>query len=466
MDTFVGREEDIRNITGYLDFTSSNVQVVHIVGPPGFGKSTLAKQIGHNFLRKGVKVYYADIRAITDLDTVAEKIMLGIVDSMKYKVTFDRLEYWVQTQYSNTLVILDNCDEMFENHEKEFLGAIRKLALTSYKRSVRYILTSQKREADVGNYSQIHTVHNLSFEAASELLGQLAPSLTDVQKMQIAELTGNVPLALDVVGALFKLSQAPTAEEIIQGLKKNPVKTLSPPELLSNVDVCISLAYSFLTPELKELCVNLSQFPGSFDQFSASWIVSSGIDIEPQLNTLVRRSLLFNHHIQIRFHFHQLIREYFLLKTGGGKRCEELLQCFKSRFLSYFGYHLKHILEMSNSKLDFALTMLDADKHNFQCMFAMFTTAEQNNVTLYAVTTTLTAVQSKFLQLRFSDSEIYNILQNMLKAMESYSADEEASHESFLETYYQVVLQMLSVGKLLHIETHSLYIGNAHHKKK
>ena len=44
----------------------------------------------------------------------------------------------------------------------------------------------------------------------------------------------------------------------------------------------------------------------------------------------------------------------------------------------------------------------------------------------------------------------------MLKAMESYSAGEEAGHESFLETYYQVVLQMLSVGKLLHIETHSL----------
>ena len=45
VDTFVGREEDIRNITGYLDFTSSDVQVVHIVGPPGFGKSTLAKKL-------------------------------------------------------------------------------------------------------------------------------------------------------------------------------------------------------------------------------------------------------------------------------------------------------------------------------------------------------------------------------------------------------------------------------------
>ena len=137
MDTFVGREEDIRNITGYLDFTSSDVQVVHIVGPPGFGKSTLAKKIGHYFLWKGVKVHYADIRAITNLDTVAEKIMLSIVDSLKHMVTFDRLEQWVRTQYSNTILILDNCDEMIENHEKEFLGAIRTLALSSYKKKCK-----------------------------------------------------------------------------------------------------------------------------------------------------------------------------------------------------------------------------------------------------------------------------------------------------------------------------------------
>ena len=71
VDNFVGREEDIRNITGYLDFDHSNIQVVLIVGPPGFGKSTLAKRIGHIFLRKSVKVHYADIRAVTDMDGFA-----------------------------------------------------------------------------------------------------------------------------------------------------------------------------------------------------------------------------------------------------------------------------------------------------------------------------------------------------------------------------------------------------------
>ena len=85
---------------------------------------------------------------------------------------------------------------------------------------MRYILTSQKWEADVGNF-QLHAIYNMSSEAASQLLSKLAPSLTDVQKMQIAELTGNVPLALDVVGAIFKFPNAPTAEEVIQGLKKS-----------------------------------------------------------------------------------------------------------------------------------------------------------------------------------------------------------------------------------------------------
>ena len=447
MDTFVGREEDIRNITGYLDFTSSDVQVVHIVGPPGFGKSTLAKKIGHYFLWKGVKVHYADIRAITSLDTVAEKIMLSIVDSTKYNITFDRLEQWVHKQYSNNLIILDNCDEMFETHKKLFLDAIRTLTLTSSKKNVRYILTSQKWEADVGNF-QLHAIYNLSSEAASQLLGKLAPSLTDVQKRQIAELTGNVPLALDVVGAIFKFPNAPTAEEVIHGLRKSPVTTLSPPELHSHLDTSIGLAYSLLSPDLKELCVNLSQFPGSFDQHIASRIVYAGTDIEPQLKTLVRRSLLFNQHT--RFHFHQLIREYFLQKSGAGKRCGDLMQNFKSEFLQYFAEYLKSMLEMTTYKA------LDADKHNLQCMFAIFANAEQNNVTLYAVTTTLTAIQSNFLQARFSDREIYDILQNMLKAMESYSADEEASHESFFEIYHKIVFETLNVGKLLHIEMHSL----------
>ena len=248
--------------------------------------------------------------------------MLSIVDSTKHKVTFDHLEQWMHKQYSNTLLILDNCDEVFETHKENFLDRIRALALSSYKKRVRYILTSQKWEADVGNYYQIHAIYNLSSEAANQLLGELALTLTDVQKMQIAELTGNVPLALEVVGAIFKFPNAPTVDEVMQGLRENPVTTLSPSKIHSRLDMPIGLAYSYLSPELKQLCLNLSQFPGSFSGESAFAIfdinskfqmTGSGmnrpIHRESPLDMLVQRSLLQYNNALKRFHFHQLIQK-------------------------------------------------------------------------------------------------------------------------------------------------------------
>ena len=116
VDNFVGREEDIRNITGYLDFTTSDVQVVHIVGPPGFGKSTLAKKVGGKYLRKWVNVHYVDVRQrmVKDVDTLSETIVLAMVESRRNRVTLSDLEDKVRKTHSETLIILDNCDELFE----------------------------------------------------------------------------------------------------------------------------------------------------------------------------------------------------------------------------------------------------------------------------------------------------------------------------------------------------------------
>ena len=80
----------------------------------------------------------------------------------------------------------------------------------------------------------------MSSEAAIQLLGTLAPSLTEDQKRQIADLTGNVPLALEVVGAIFNFPDAPTAEEVIDDLRENLVATLSPDELHTKVDASIN----------------------------------------------------------------------------------------------------------------------------------------------------------------------------------------------------------------------------------
>ena len=172
MDNFVGREEDVRNITGYLDFTTSDVQVVHIVGPPGFGKSTLAKKVGEIFVRKWVNVHYVDVRQrmVKDVDTLSEKIVLTMVESRRNRVTLSDLEDKVRKTNRETLIILDNCDELFEY---AFFEALKLLTLASSQKNVRFLLTSQKHDIDI-NF-RLHAIYNLSSEAALQLLGKVAP---------------------------------------------------------------------------------------------------------------------------------------------------------------------------------------------------------------------------------------------------------------------------------------------------
>ena len=41
-ENFVGREVDMKEVTQLINFKSGNIRIVDIIGPPGFGKSTLA----------------------------------------------------------------------------------------------------------------------------------------------------------------------------------------------------------------------------------------------------------------------------------------------------------------------------------------------------------------------------------------------------------------------------------------
>ena len=442
MDRFVGREEDIHNITGYLDFTSSDVQVVHIVGPPGFGKSTLAIKIGKIFMKRKVTVHYVDLSSVTDVDTLSEKTMLSIFDSISNKVTFSRLQKWVQNQYSNTLLIFDNCDKLFNHSEKEFLHDIKSV---STKRNVKYLLTSQYRITEVGHF-RLHTIYNLSTEASIELLSRVAPQLTNDEMVEIASLAGNVPLALDIIGAIFNFPEAPTVKEVIQGLRENVVATLSPLELNSRIDVSIGLAYSYLTPQLQRLCVDLSHFPDTFTTESAFQIFGYSFELsyfKMMLNMLIQRSLLHYNRATERFHFHQLLKTFF-----NQKNTEIMLtQYFDGAFQLYYAQRLDRIVK--DNILD-----LYMEQHNFHHMFSLFKTSKHVNKTFHAVKFALNAMKSNVLVSSWLPMEIHTYSSHMLGALDSYTDDEVARIPSFLEIYTDLVILVAKQKISFHEETH------------
>ena len=58
-----------------VDFSDTHSRVISIVGPPGFGKSTLAIHVGHNMVREGITVHYVDMMEVSSMQSLAEKVL-------------------------------------------------------------------------------------------------------------------------------------------------------------------------------------------------------------------------------------------------------------------------------------------------------------------------------------------------------------------------------------------------------
>ena len=246
--------------------------------------------------------------------------------------------------------------------------------------------------------------------------------------MQIADLTGNVPLALAVVGAIFKFPDAPTPEEVIEGLKENLVGTLSPAELHSKVDVSISVAYHYLTPELKELCVNLSHFPGSFDKTSAVAIFDFRENM-PEM--LVQRSLLQYERNVRRFHFHLLLKTFFL-RVNDEEAGKRLQYYFNDTFLLYFAQVL-HTAIPDNGIISDSFHGKTLD--NVAYMLILLMHHKNVNTTYFAIKVLSHELRMNII-MHFIHPDLFLI---MLECLDSYTPEERNSVESFLGTYIQVV---------------------------
>ncbi len=95
--------------------------------------------------------------------------------------------------------------------------------------NVKVLMTSREEAFQIEYYC-LYIVHELSNEAALSLLDQKLSSVivSAKEKKTIADLTGNQPLALQLVGSLLTdRIDPPTPASIIEDLKTNPIMLLS-----------------------------------------------------------------------------------------------------------------------------------------------------------------------------------------------------------------------------------------------
>ena len=450
MTSFVGREQDISVLQPVLEFSSTTPKIVSITGGPGFGKSTLAIFMGHKLKDKGIHVVYIDMAEVSSMHTLAFKVLRISQNSLsRQNITIQDVYDWSSFLKHETLLILDNCDDQFHSNKDDLQRTIEKLTRQSKHMNLKILTTSRQHVAYIER-SHPHVISELPVLHACKLLLDLTDSLDHVTCEKVANITGSVPLALRVIGALLNMPNPPRPKEILSKLQTNLLGTLSPVDLKTEdrVNASIYLSYKYL--EIKKIGRYLSYFPGSFEVDAAVEILSelnsASNSIHDHLQTLVKRSLLDHNRDTDRYVYHVLIREFFRSRSTP----EEARQ-FNKAYMNYYVSVLEKIKDGTFLRAAYKFLI---NKHDFQHFFDLLSNSsnERFNVMFVKIADNfLSGSEHNFLHYGFSKLEVKAMIQGFLSCMKQIRKQIRLNlgEEQFVKVYSSMVVHLSTIEQLL-----------------
>ena len=349
-----------------LDFSITSPDIVNIVGGPGFGKSALSFAVGHALLKKGRKVHYVNLRQIKDVEA-ANFAIFTAVDSgkgLKFKRNLKLLGRWAAAQTRKTVLILDNCDDLIDQSRDSFLELISDTVHLSS--ILKVLVTSQLKllslEKEVRNFH----LNPLKKEFSFLLLTQMFCGLSSEHAETLVHLSGNVPLALKLVGALLQDGVDP--QTLADELRRHPIRTLSPHDYSPkshHLSACIGSAYKRLPSTLRHALGSYSLIPGTFDIKSAGGLLNiSAADAKMSVVNRLKNRCLIEYDGRSRYEIHRLIAAYV---READPLFESYLLDFEPRYVRHFSTQLLKAAEAYNKNVASkqGLRKFDADQHNF-----------------------------------------------------------------------------------------------------
>ena len=460
-----------------IDFSNHSTRIVNLFGPPGFGKSTLAIHAGHVAVRKGVEVHYVNMEEFPEKG--AKQVLARKILKKGNDIDFEQLLLWLgeyRYWYYHILIIFDNCDDILHNQRGDFQNALTKIVETSLY--VRVLLTSREVAA-LPEYFDWQKVDEISDDAACKLLDLKIPKrvgLSPHQRDQIAKLTGNVPIALQIVSSLLQLPNSPSPGKVILELEKDPIHFLSPKDFPASkqIHASISLSIKYLSPKLVLAGCYLTVFPGSFDEEAAVAVLeNSMLQIatgKTTLNSLVKSSLLEVNVRMLRYHYHRLIREYFVIYNILNYMYLKIL----STPLSFYHLYYAKKLMFASNRFQFdhhkSISILYSEHHNFQALLK-FLQKPQIIVTkefLLSAIAVSGAINVGLFRLRFSTTDWCEPIKNALESLDSmqlyiYSYSYyDLDHVTFLGYYVLLVTQFAKCHEITHGVNGAITVFNDH----
>ena len=301
---FTGRKVEIQNVIALLKDEGKAVVSLH--GGPGFGKTAIAIQVSHQLSEDhNIPVVFSQLTTATTVDEMVLRLCrdVGVNHENDPKSS---LILWLKNK-KKVILVMDNIDNLLENKTSfyEFVRLLRKNSNQNCQ-----ILTTSRMSFEIRELlTDKVQVDEMDGEECIELLKKQGPEEDDQFLRKLAELCGNIPLAMCVAGPLVNDFEDP--DELLQYLEKQPMKTLECVESDQYVNRAINMSYEKCSDEDQEAFVRLSVFEGSFSEDAARVVTEKDeLDTSRILKKLVSRSLI-KQPTKHRYSIHLLIK-YFL----------------------------------------------------------------------------------------------------------------------------------------------------------
>ena len=348
MPLLTARQDEIQRI---LTFLNEGKAVVSLHGGPGFGKTAIAVEASHK-LRKdhSIPVVFSQLTSASTAEDVICQLCYDL-DLYNKDDPKSSLTLWLKNLDSKVVFVMDDIDSLLERKTSfyEFVHFLRK----NSSQHCQIVTTSRTSyeipELFIGKVQ----VDEMEDEACVELMRKHCPEQEDEFLERLATLCGKIPLSMCI--AVSRVADFEDREELLQRLRRQPVKFLECPERDQYIYRAISMSYEKCSDEEKESFVRLSVFDGSFSEDAARVVIGKiNTNTSDILEKLVGHSLIKQPSKQ-RYSVHLLIKHFLQEQENGedetAQRAREEMMRAQLLMVEYF-LNLGHEVTMGSYSKD------------------------------------------------------------------------------------------------------------------
>ena len=335
----IGRDDTFEQIMTIL---TSN-KAVEIVGPPGYGKTSVAVEVAHRMIKREKFVAYVNPRGVSCVEDLGSRIIeaLGAVpgdDTIKESLRRIR-----SLNGKSVVLIIENIDNLLHledqvsnenvHHELEsgvcsakMHGKYKKDDFLTFLKDVgqsptiHLILTSREiNDFSVSFPIKLIELLPLGDRDSAILFRKRDKNLSNDVIKELVKICGGIPLVIcTVLSILQRQNPQRLTRRLSSSSPSSLIKALSPDYVANEdrIDQCLQVCFNRLKKTNQDVLVMMSTFPHRFteEQFRAVFQSKLDSDLQMCLDCLKHSSLLRFQRMSSLYSLHPFIRKFFSAK--------------------------------------------------------------------------------------------------------------------------------------------------------